>query len=238
LSENRTFIIEEIFQNDEQKYHAAYGTLSTLACAMIAAGYKKVRHSGPIVAPSRVRLLAAFALQAAGLIGASQMAPKLQIPVGYGPAEPSSGPLASADPSTSSSKLQVKCPFDFTPTPDSPVYGLNRVSRHPGLWSFAFLGLGSAAATASVPQALCLAGPVLVAVAGGAHQDSRFRRGLGGSLPPDVDAKTSNVPFLAMVTGAQGEGAFSGLAKELKPLNAAAAVAVAAGFALRRGRGM
>ena len=210
---------------------------------MIAAGYKKVRHAGPVVAPSPARLMAAFALQAAGLIGASQMAPKMQIPLGYGPAPEAGGegvksttttPANSAAPS----KLQVRCPFDFTPTPDSPVYGLNRVSRHPGLWSFAFLGLGSAAATASVPQALCLAGPVLVAAAGGAHQDSRFRRGLGGSLPPAVDAKTSNVPFLAMLTGVQGAGAFGDLAKELKPLNAAAAVAVAVGFALRRGRGM
>ena len=62
---------------------------------------------------------------------------------------------------------------------------------------------------------------------------------MGGVLPEDVDRRTSNVPFLAMVMGRQGGigEAFGGLFEEFKGLNAAAAASVAVGMALRRGRG-
>ena len=46
-----------------------------------------------------------------------------------------------------------------------------------------------------------------------------------------VDEKTSNVPFLALITGG---GSWDGLADELKLTNAAAAALVAGLFALRR----
>ena len=79
LSENRTYIISQLFDNDEQTYHAAYGTLSTLAMAMIAAGYTKVKNTRPFLPITPPRLIAAFALQSFGLATASQMAPKLQV---------------------------------------------------------------------------------------------------------------------------------------------------------------
>jgi len=82
--------------------------------------------------------------------------------------------------------------------------------------------------------------PVLVALVGGSHQDYRYRRGMGGVLPEDMDRRTSNVPFVAMVTGAQEKGgvgdAVGKMIDEAKGLNAAAAVAVAVGMALRRGK--
>ena len=73
-----------------------------------------------------------------------------------------------------------------------------------------------------------------VALIGGAHSDSRYARGMGGNLTPEVAGKTSNVPFLAMLTGAQGDGAFSALATEAKGLNAACAAGLAAIWVLRR----
>lgn len=121
-------------------------------------------------------------------------------------------------------------------------------------------------------------GPAAVALLGGAHQDSRFRRGLGGTLSPHYEVRntiqingleglalaierfgfvlqthlslsihsnpffmqlkslTSNVPFVAMLTGKQGSQSWEGLWKETKPLNAMAAVAVSSLWVLRRMR--
>ena len=63
------------------------------------------------------------------------------------------------------------------------------------------------------------------------HQDSRYRRGMGGELTPELDAKTSSIPFGALLSGAQLWG---DLADELKWLNAAVAVALAVLLAARR----
>ena len=73
---------------------------------------------------------------------------------------------------------------------------------------------------------------------GGAHADYRHRRGLGGTLPEELDACTSLVPFVAMLSGAQGgvAPAFAALAQELKASNAAAGAGVALCLALRRMR--
>ena len=81
-------------------------------------------------------------------------------------------------------------------------------------------------------------GPTLIAWLGGAHSDSRFRRGMGGTLDPWYDSQTSNVPFAAMVSGKQGSPsrAFAGLFEETKLLNAGCAVAMASLFVLSRGR--
>ena len=56
----------------------------------------------------------------------------------------------------------------------------------------------------------------------------------GGELPPDVDAVTSNLPFVALL---QGRQSWSALAEEVKWLNCSVAVAGALLLALgRRGR--
>ena len=57
-------------------------------------------------------------------------------------------------------------------------------------------------------------------------------------MSEEIDHVTSNVPFAAMVMGKQGgvAAAFRGLVEESKGLNAGAALLVAAGLALRRGR--
>lgn len=35
------------------------------------------------------------------------------------------------------------------------------------------------------------------------HQDYRHRRGIGGKLDFDLDASTSNIPFVALLSGKQ-----------------------------------
>jgi uncharacterized membrane protein len=160
-----------------------------------------------------------------GLIVASQALPKFQIPVAL-----------------ETGKLKVVCPFDFADdkgrSGDETVRGLERMSRHSGLWSLGFIGIGNALLQPSLPLRLWWMGPAAVAWLGGMHTDSRYRRGLGGTLDPWYDSQTSNVPFTAMLSGKQGSvsQAFSDLANEIKPLNALMAAGVSTVWVLSRGR--
>jgi uncharacterized membrane protein len=240
LSENRTMLIENL---GDGGYHSVYGFFSTVATGSIVYAYiRKVRHVGPFAFTGLTPLpwrIASWALLSVGLGMASQTLPKFQIPVAYtaetttdntviaaaeGPA-----PVAAAKPS-----FQVRCPFDFAAKkqPGVEMYGMERVSRHPGLWSMAFVGLGHACLVASLPQRVWLCMPTLLAWIGGSHTDSRFRRGMGGTLEPEYDNKTSNIPFAAMLTA----GGWEELAKEIKPLNGLMAAGVAAIWAFRRGQ--
>lgn len=267
LSENRTFIIQEL---GDDGYHYLYGFLSTAAVGSIIYGYRyKIRGAGPFAwpagaaAPPAVRV-ASFAVQALALGMASQSFPKLQIPVHLA-SEPSEsrqsaavvGPSVPADEPAAPRQWKVRCPFDFTdsksqtgtdkanPTrnPDGSIQlrGLDRVTRHPGLWSFGLLGFGNALLVPSVPTRVWMTMPLMVALIGGEHTDSRHRRGIGGALVQEMDEITSNIPFLAMVSGKQEGGsvggAFSEFAKEFKWLNAGVAAGLAAAWVARRGRG-
>jgi len=100
-------------------------------------------------------------------------------------------------------------------------------------WSFGLLGLGAACATPYATWVVLGAMPAVFAAVGGLHQDSRYRRGLGGMLAPDVDAKTSCFPFVALLSGTQRWGDLAG---ELKATNAGLAVLAAVLIATRRGR--
>ena len=57
---------------------------------------------------------------------------------------------------------------------------------------------------------------------------------MGGVLTADVEERTSNIPFVALLLGRQGEGAFSQLLSEAKLLNAGLAAGVAALWTLKR----
>jgi prenyl protein peptidase len=251
LSENRGFLIDKLGQDCEDKdegevrYHLLYGSISTAACASIAYGFvRKVRNTLPLqwplaASPPPLRLALCFGLQTIGLAGFAQALPRMRSL--YGEVEESGqimGPQTSQKPT---GKLQ--CPMDFTGNDERKfqsadgVHGLERVSRHAGLWSFAAVMAGAAVATPSLPQATFLAMPLLVALIGGEHHDSRVRRGIGGNLSVEHDAKTSNIPFVAMVSGAQGDGAFAALYNEAKGVNAAVAMCFAAWLALRRVQG-
>lgn len=176
---------------------------------------------------------------------------------------------ASISPSSSSSSMnvqpqqsttstqpqrsfQVRCPFDFTDNPSKlqiqqtngqtiTLSGIDRISRHPGLWSFGFIGCGLGLLSPSIPTRVFSSMPLIVAWLGGAHTDSRFRRGIGGTLSQEMDQVTSNVPFVAMMSGMQGDvgQVWSDLmGKELKGLNAFVSFGLAAGIVVAsRGRG-
>lgn len=231
LSENRTYLIAQL---GDDKYHLCYGTLSTIATASIGYSYFRLRRT-PIPAAalriprSPVALGASWALLTVGLSMATQALPKFQIPVSAGGGK----------------GVQVRCPFDFKEpqrdNDDSGVHGLERVTRHPGLWALGLTGLGQAVLLhpAAMPAKVWWTGPALVAWLGGAHTDSRFRRGMGGTLDPVHDAQTSNVPFVALLTGRQGNvgTALNKFAtEEVKPLNVALATAASTAWVVLQAR--
>jgi hypothetical protein len=168
------------------------------------------------------------------------MFPRLQVPITTDVDLARDGQPRSSDSTASTagtaSTVRVRCPMDFRPddAPEDGIAGLKRVTRHPTFWSMGALGLGTAMATPFATEAVMFAMPALVAAIGTAHQDYRFRRNSGGELPPEVEAVTSNVPFLALITGQQSWVALGG---EIKLLNAAVALLGAGLLAVgRRGR--
>lgn len=244
LSHNRDWIIA---QYGDDNYHIAYNILSTLACASIGVGFFKYgKLGGPSFRPRGPALqAAALGVQALGLVGLSQLAPALQIPVGYGPAATNpasssssigssnntSAPAASA-PAATERKLYVRCPVDFkAKSPTGGVYGMERVSRHSALWFMGISTLGSALVTPYAAHAVMFTFPLVFAFIGGEHQDYRYRRSSGGYLSPEADAQTSNVPFLAMLRGAQS---FETLMSEMKWTNAGLGALTATLLAMRR----
>jgi hypothetical protein len=252
LSENRSLLIEHL---GDDGYHAAYGTLSTAAMASVAYAYMTKLGSpvSTLAMPSLPHRVAAMCVLSLGLGMASQTLPKFQLPVtmvtattannnnttttndssthGFG-VGPSPSPVAAPK-----NTFKVQCPFDFTDKPsgdsnNNNVRGLERISRHPGLWSMGLVGVGHSFLVPHVPKKAWLCMPLLVAFVGGAHTDSRYRRGMGGTLTKERDEATSNVPFWAMMQ----RGGWTELMQELKPLNAAMAVGVAGVWVWRTGR--
>lgn len=239
LSENRTYLIEQL---GDETYHIAYGLVSTVACTSIGYGYYVLNKTKSSL-PSRLILwkgrppipsaIGAWAFMTVGTFLASQSVPKMQIPVAI--VESKSGSVGPS-PNPPSRKLQVRCPFDFTGGKQDAfqLYGTERITRHPGLWSLGLMSLGQAMITPTLPQRIWWLGPSFVAWLGGSHTDSRYRRGIGGTMDPSFSSMTSNVPFFAMLTGKQGSGSFRSLVNETKELNAAAAIAASTIWILRR----
>jgi uncharacterized membrane protein len=244
LSENRTWLIQQL--GDDQ-YHLCYGTLSTIATASIGYAYYVIKKAAPLTAkPPTLHMTAiigGWTFLFSGLAMASQLAPAFQIPVAMvdananasSNANPTVGPSA---PSTSPMKLQVRCPFDFTDKkdPNTALHGVERISRHPGLWSLGLVGLGQSILAPTMPLRIWWLGPAAMAWLGGWHTDSRFQRGMGGTLEPGYASETSNVPFGALISGRQGSGAWLALREELKPLNITVAGGALFLWALKRAR--
>jgi prenyl protein peptidase len=238
LSENRTFLIDQV---GDTSYHNIYGACSTAAVGSIVYAYLyKIRGVEPFLSVTPASRAISFVFFSLGLGFASQTAPKLQIPVAYVPAASEAGTSTNVNVELEhprgTSTIQVRCPFDFTDkkaSSDSSIQGIERVTRHPGLWSMALVGLGQSFLTPSLPQRIWLIMPTFVAAIGGWHTDSRYRRGMGGTLDAKHDAATSNVPFWALARN----GSWKELGNEMKPLNAALATSIAAIWVLRRGSG-
>ena len=240
MTHNRTTLISAF---GETTYYRVYAGLSTLASSSILYGYVRSRGQGPrmpiVLGASPLGRVAAFSLQALGLIGFSQALPRMQVPFVAGPAsapaaenaarglqEASRAAIATDIPAGQSLSFQVRCPFDFRgdSMPPNTIHNVERVTRHPQLWSLAALGAGAALRAQVVAEAIFFGFPTIFALVGGAHQDYRYRRGSGGALSPEKDAVTSHVPFVALVTGRQS---WTALFDEIKGLNATTAIAIA-----------
>jgi uncharacterized membrane protein len=260
LSENRTTLISHF---GDDNYHYIYGLCSTAAVSSIAYGYQyKIKGQGPMLwkAGAAVPLpgrIAAFLCTSIGLGLISQTAPKLQIPLEFTGQSSSEGRNTSEEKmsqeaqksspinSNDNSKWKVRCPFDFTDAKSHSLeggvelQGLDRITRHPGLWSFGLVGMGLSYMTPSLPTRAWLFMPVMVALIGGEHTDGRHRRGMGGNLSLELDEKTSNFPFLAIFSGKQGSvpKALGDLYDEIKGLNGLIAIGLAASFVASKGRG-
>jgi NnrU protein len=218
LSENREYIINAI---SSQGYYALYGTASTAATISILYGFRTLSNQSrnssmliPRTIPSIPRIGLAIVIQSVGLILASQAIPSLQIPI-----------------EVSNNKVQIRCPFDFHR--DRSNLGLDRVSRHASLWALGLTTLGASLLQPSIPMSIWMMGPTAVALLGGAHADSRFKRGIGGHLDAAYERQTSNLPFYAMMQ--QGTVSYW-LTEEVKPINAILAVTMASLWAISRRR--
>lgn len=232
LSENRSQLVA-LLDGDEAKYRACYGALSTFACGSIFYGLVRHRNSGPklfVGGPGPVRVLGALALQGVGLGMLSQLAPPVRNPF-VSDTGTTAGGGSSSGANTSGG---FRCPMDFQAAKaesQHAVYGVKRVSRHPQLWGLGIAALGTALVSPCAVEAFFFLGFPCFAVLGTEHQDSRFRRNIGGTLDPEIDRVTSNVPFLAL---AQGKQQWQDLVNEGKRNNAACAGALALLLALIR----
>jgi hypothetical protein len=233
LSHNRTEIIST-FGSDT--YHNAYNTLSTVACSSIAWGYfKHGRRTGPkLSSRSKPALIIGLLSQTIGLVCLSQLAPKLQLPVAFGSenfgssadaTRPSSSKNQAAE-SKSQFSMRIRCPMDFKPidAPPDGVHGIERISRHCVFWSFGLVCMGQACYALYIPEIVMFTFPIVFALIGSEHQDYRFRRGSGGTLTPEYEHLTSNIPFAALLSGRQS---FKKLYDEMKWTNAGLAACLA-----------
>lgn len=242
LSHNRTEIIDH-FGSDT--YHQVYNSLSAIACSSIAWGYfKHGRQQGPVMAVARRSLpilIVGTIVQTVGLVGLSQMAPKVQLPVAIKVGEDSSRTgsesVATAAQGTSSSSGKItyaaRCPMDFKPPniPQDGIYGTDRVSRYSMLWSLGMASIGNALSTIYYTEVVMFTFPLIFAAIGSSHQDYRYRRGMGGYLSPEKEEKTSVVPFRALLTGKQS---WKDLSNEMKWSNAGLAAAYGLFLGARR----
>ena len=238
-------------------YHAVYNTLSGGACLSVAYGFLRYRNETRIWASRvpRPLVLASFVLQGTGLVLASQLLPKLQVPVELVQAKVDVEPTAptpsddskhnskttSSDATESTSggssiltmRFKARCPMDFgsrTSDADGAVSGIQRITRHPMLWSLALFAAGAALRTPFASTVALCSGPIAMGVIGTTHIDYRYRRGSGGELSAAIDEITSNIPFEALVRGRQQ---WEAVWAELKTTNAWLALATAALLAVR-----
>ncbi|KAJ3260324.1 CAAX prenyl protease [Boothiomyces macroporosus] len=223
LSHNRKEIIESI---GDDNYHRIYNSLSTVACGSIAYGFLKYRNNGPLFSQyyprlhsamsSKLMRIPSIALRIIGLVGFSQLFPKLQTPVAYAVVQTDKVP---------SPKIVARCPMDFNFDKNADaISGWKRVTRHPALMSLGLFSFSFALTTPFVSSAIMFAMPLAFAFIGGAHQDYRFKRGDKGDYDEQFYKDTSLAPFQSLLCGSQKWG---DLYKDMKGLNATLAVLLA-----------
>mmetsp|Transcript_25225 Transcript_25225/g.25440 ORF Transcript_25225/g.25440 Transcript_25225/m.25440 type:complete len:276 (-) Transcript_25225:7-834(-) len=241
LSHNRNEIIAH-FGSDS--YHFAYSALSTISCGAIVYSYfRYCRRHLNILSPNIILSHpSAFLFQVIGFVGVSQLVPKLQNPFMIPGVNDNNSTLQidgneDSDPDYDSLPkimgVTLRCPIDFRASrqQQEDVSGMDRVTRHPALWSLAAVCLGTAVATPFAAEAVTFCFPTVWALMGGAHTDYRHRRGSGGTLTPHRESITSHVPFVALLQGRQD---WYKLYNEMKWTNASLGISLATILALKR----
>lgn len=84
----------------------------------------------------------------------------------------------------------------------SPVHGMLRITRHPFLWGTAFFAIGHLIIRHDRASLVLFATILVVAVTGTISIDGKRRRQLGEDWKVFA-AQTSNIPFLAILSGRQ-----------------------------------
>ncbi len=84
-------------------------------------------------------------------------------------------------------------------------YGIIRVTRHPIMWAGGLWAIAHVLANGDAAGLVLFVGIGFLAIAGTTRIDRRHRR-LGGEAWRALEAKTSNVPFVALVQGRAGAG--------------------------------
>jgi uncharacterized membrane protein len=199
LSHNKDYIVNRYGQDG---YHTLYNTLSTVACSSILYGFFKNRGKG-ILNPLFSRSLIPLVIQAVGFAGLMQSLPKFQIPVSIN--------LSTFHP-------KMLCPIDFKDKGAKDAdYGMQRITRHPSLWSLGLAGLGTALSRKHLSDAVFFGFPLIIAAVGGWHSDYLHYK------DNDYYRSTSLMPFVALVNGKQK---WSDLKDEIKWVNVGIAVGV------------
>lgn len=157
--ENRTTIIEKI---GEDNYHNVYNSLSIASTLTIATGflrrnkYTLAKH-GLFDNQSKLIKSVSLLTRGLGLFGLSQVLPRLQSPfvVDSKPMDLSKEavPSQSTVEKLSTIKFKSRCPMDFKSEGEGldGVKGMDRISRHSVLFSFASLALSFALGTSLTP---------------------------------------------------------------------------------------
>ena len=111
---------------------------------------------------------------------------------------------------------------DAKPNPISSARGASRITRHPMLWAIGLWGVSHLAANGSLRAVILFGSLTVLALVGTILIDRKGRR-----REPDAYARfegeTSNLPFLAIVTGRQS---LTLALREIGPIRALAALAL------------
>ncbi len=83
-----------------------------------------------------------------------------------------------------------------------PARGMLRVTRHPFLWGVAIWALAHLLANGDAPSVILFGALLALALSGGASIDAKRGKALGAKYAAFV-ARTSNVPFAAILAGKQ-----------------------------------
>ena len=255
LSENRGAIIERL---GDKGYHLLYNSLSLGSTCMILYGFlRHGRKTGPLHNlwnPAALPVkLAAFSFRSLGLVGISQQLPKLQNPWIQPPPSPTtalsllknpdthntnttkngnlSDTLATTPPQKHLKQPSSRCPIDFEFGKEKrpgEIWGMKRITRYPQLFSLGLTCFSFALSSSHYSHLVFWSMPLFFAFIGGAHMDSRYKRGMGGDAglwSKEMELQSSLLPFQALI---QQRQSWRDLGREIKEINAVLAVGLAA----------